>query len=194
MARAGLAPLAVQAHEIDPAHLRADRAAELAAHPVRDQAPQPVVALRRRAAHRRGQLGELLGREQRRGTVRVRVVPVAHPVGAFGVVAFGDLADPIARIARATRRSPSRSAPCQQPEDLPPTALVRLFGRPVAALQLVHRQVRFQAYASGHALIRTIHHTKLVSWMMRQRAPAARISGATSARNSRRTRRSGRYL
>ncbi len=111
VARARLAPLALQAHQVDPAHLRAHRAAERLAHPVGDQAPGPVVALGRWPAHGRGQCGQLLPREQRRRAVRVGVLPIVHPLGAFGVVALGDLADPVARIARALGDVLGRAGP-----------------------------------------------------------------------------------
>ena len=47
MARTGLAALALEAHQIDPAQLTLHRATELVAHPRRHRASQPLVALRR---------------------------------------------------------------------------------------------------------------------------------------------------
>jgi len=55
----------------------------------------------------------------------------------------------IARIARAlgdVRCGVSRG---QEPQDLPSRPLVRFFGRPVAPLELVYRQMRFQPEASS---------------------------------------------
>src|SRR5258706_1588748 len=153
MPRAGRAPLALQAHEIDPADLDADRAAELAAHPLGDQTPRPVVAPRRRLAHSHCQLHQVLAREQRRGAVRMGVLPIAHPLGALSVVAFGDLANPVARIAGALRDVLGQLTPCQQPQDLPPAAFVRLFGRAVASLQFVDAQIRSEMNMSCHAPI-----------------------------------------
>src|SRR5258706_11173133 len=81
------------------------------------------------------------------------VLPIAHPLRAFGVVAFGDLANPVARIARTLRDVLGQLAARQQPEDLPPRPFVRLFGRTVASLQLVDTQVGPEMNASCHALI-----------------------------------------
>src|SRR5258706_6188245 len=81
------------------------------------------------------------------------VLPIAHPLRALGVVAFGDLANPVARIARTLRDVLGQLAARQQPEDLPPRPFVRLFGRTVASLQLVDTQVGPEMNASCHALI-----------------------------------------
>jgi len=68
-------------------------------------------------------------------------------------VAAHQLADPGARIARTLGDCRRRLPLGQEPEDLPPTALVRFFGCPGAPLELVHLPVGFQAHASSHAPI-----------------------------------------
>jgi len=154
MPRAGRAPFALQAHQVDPADLRTDRAAKPAAHPLGDQTPRPVVALWRRLADGRCQLYQVLGREQRRGAMGMGVVPIAHALSALAVVALGDLPDPVARVAGALGDVLGQLAPCQQPEDLPPAAFVRLLGRAVASLQLVDAHVRSEMNMSCHVPIR----------------------------------------
>src|SRR5689334_5321108 len=99
MAWARLESLALQPYQVDPAHLCAHRTTERLTHPRGDQAPGPVVALGRGATDGRSQRSQLFGREQRRRTMAVCVAPVVHALRAFGVVALGDLADPIAGIA-----------------------------------------------------------------------------------------------
>src|SRR5258708_15660614 len=102
------AALAVQAHQVRPAQVHAHRPAQLLAHPGRDRPAQPVIALRRGSADRLGELRELLGRQERRGAMRVGVLPVDHPGWPLRVVPFGNLATPIGRIARAHGNRPRR--------------------------------------------------------------------------------------
>jgi hypothetical protein len=47
MARARFATLALKLDQVDPTHLCAHSAAKLLAHPLRDRATDPLVALRR---------------------------------------------------------------------------------------------------------------------------------------------------
>jgi hypothetical protein len=89
--------------------------------------------------------------------MRVRVLPVCHAGRPFGVVAFSDLPNPIGRIARTDRDLPRGLPFGQQPEELVPTALVRFFRGPLAALELIHRQMRFQATVSWHASYYNTH-------------------------------------
>ncbi len=90
------------------------------------------------------------------------MLAIDHPGGAFTVVALGELPNPVARVARAFGNHWRRLAPCQQPEDLPPTALVRLAGLPIALFQFVNAQVRSKMNTS-HAPDSTILTTELLS-------------------------------
>src|SRR5262245_60090027 len=85
--------------------------------------------------------------------MRMGVLPIAHPVGALGVVAFGDLANPVRRVASALG-DVFRFLPAgEQPQDLPPAAFMRLFGRAVAPLKILNRKVGAEMNASCHAYI-----------------------------------------
>ena len=81
------------------------------------------------------------------------VLPIAHPVGAFGVVAFGDLPNPVRRIPRALGDVFRLLPTCEQPEDLPPTAFMRLFGRAIPALKILATEVGAQMNTSWHIRI-----------------------------------------
>src|SRR5947209_3426132 len=85
--------------------------------------------------------------------MRVRGLPIAHPVGALGVVALGNLPDPVARLPGALRDVLRQLPAGEQPQDLPPAAFVRLFGCPVTLFQLLHAQVGAQMTSSSHLLI-----------------------------------------
>ena len=113
VARSRLTALALEFDQIDPAHRGAHRGAHLPtqfpAHPRRHGAPQPGVPFGRRATDcfsqfcQFCQFCQLLSAQQRRSAMRMGVLPIAHAVsacGVFGVVAFGDLANPLARIPR----------------------------------------------------------------------------------------------
>src|SRR5258708_31008045 len=78
---------------------------------------------------------------------------IVHARRAVGVVAFGELADPVRRIAGDRGHRNGGVALTEQPEDLPPAALVWLFRHPIAALQFVEAQVSFEMNLSGHAPI-----------------------------------------
>ncbi len=73
-----------------------------------------------------------------------RMLPVAHARRSFGVVPFGHLADPIRRVASALRHRLGGLPAREEPQNLPPTALMGLFGRPIAPLQLVDTEVGSQ--------------------------------------------------
>ena len=60
---------------------------------------------------------------------------IAHAVGTFGVVALGDLADPVGRVARHGGDLTSGAALTEEPQNLPPTAFIRLFGRTIPLLK-----------------------------------------------------------
>src|SRR5215470_12701207 len=81
------------------------------------------------------------------------VLPIAHPVGAFGVVAFGDLPNPVRRVAGALGDVDGFLSTGEQPEDLPPAAFMRLFGRAVAPLKILNSNVGSKMNASCHAYI-----------------------------------------
>src|SRR5258706_12565113 len=85
--------------------------------------------------------------------MRVGVLPIGHPGWPLRVIAFGNLANPVGRIAGAHGNRARRLAFGKQPQDLVPATLVRFFGCPVAPLELVDRQMRFQANVSWHASI-----------------------------------------
>ena len=121
-----------QAHEIGPAQIHADRAPQSLAHPRRHGAPEPVLALGRRSTHRLGELRQLLSAQERRRAMRVRVAPIAHRLRALPVVAAHHLPDPIARVARALGYLCGRVSFAQEPQDLPPTPLVRALRCPIA--------------------------------------------------------------
>jgi hypothetical protein len=69
------------------------------------------------------------------------------------VVAFGDLADPGAVIPGGLGNRSGGLAPSQQPQDLPPAALMRLVRRAVALFKVGDAQVRRQIDVSAHAAI-----------------------------------------
>lgn len=69
------------------------------------------------------------------------MLPVDHAGGVLLVVALGELANPVGRVAGALGHCASGLAACQQPEDLPPRPFVGLFGCPVALFQFVDAQV-----------------------------------------------------
>src|SRR6266849_6753971 len=72
---------------------------------------------------------------------------------AVGVVALGELPDPVRRLAGDRGHRNGGVALTEQPEDLPPAALVGLFRHPIAALQVVDAQVSLEMNLSGHAPI-----------------------------------------
>jgi hypothetical protein len=81
------------------------------------------------------------------------VAPVLHPGGPLLVVALGDLADPVGPIANHARQFGGGVPLGEQPQDLPPGALVGLFRRAVAPLKLVDAQVSLEVNVSGHGEI-----------------------------------------
>ena len=78
---------------------------------------------------------------------------IAHCRGTVRVVALGQLADPIGRIAGAlghlARRLPAR----EQPEDLPPAALMGLMLAAIASLSFIRREVGVEGDIFWHPLI-----------------------------------------
>src|SRR5690349_9253568 len=78
---------------------------------------------------------------------------IVHARRAVGVVALGNLPDPVGGVAGDRRHLHRRVALAQEPEDLPPATLVGFFGRPIAALELVDAQVWLEMNLSGHAPI-----------------------------------------
>ncbi|HEV2459144.1 MAG TPA: hypothetical protein VGS80_12345 [Ktedonobacterales bacterium] len=67
------------------------------------------------------------------------------------VVAFGDVADPVRRLAGHPGQLGGRSPLGQQPQDLPPAAFVGRFGRALASLKLLTRELRLEMKVSSHA-------------------------------------------
>src|SRR4029079_17040314 len=88
-----------------------------------------------------------------RPAMRVREAPIVHRLRTFHVVSAHDLPNPIACVARALGNLRCGLALAQEPQDLPPTALMRFLRCPIAPPERVHRQVRFQADVSSHIAI-----------------------------------------
>src|SRR5258706_6233318 len=78
---------------------------------------------------------------------------IVHARRAVGVVALGELPDPVRRIAGDRGHRNAGVALTEQPEDLSPAAIVRFFGRPIAALQFVAAQVSLEMNVSSHVPI-----------------------------------------
>jgi len=141
------------AHEVAPAQMVGDRVAQPGADPGSRLPAGPVFVMCRRRGYRVAQLLLQRGRHGRWGAVRCRVPASVHALRALGVVALGNLPDPVGRIARHGRDLHRRVALAQEPEDLPPAALIGFFGRPIAALEVVHAQMGLEMNLSGHAPI-----------------------------------------
>src|SRR5260370_23761905 len=84
----------------------------------------------------------------RRRVPRVRSAGRPLLVGALGA-----LADPVRPVADHGRQLGRGVALRQQPQNLPPGALVGLFRRPIAVLEFFHAQMRLEMNTSGHAAI-----------------------------------------
>jgi hypothetical protein len=65
-----------------------------------------------------------------------------HGVWSLLVVALGDLADPASVVAGGVRYGSGGLAPRQQPQDLPPAALMGFVGGTVPLLKLRDAQMR----------------------------------------------------
>src|SRR5690348_9454419 len=85
--------------------------------------------------------------------MRRRMPAIVHARWSFGVIALGELSDPVSRVARHGRNRHGCIALAEQPENVPPTALIGLFRRPIAALEFIDAQVWMQMEVSGHATI-----------------------------------------
>jgi hypothetical protein len=143
----------LDAHEIAPAQVIGDRVVQTFGDPRRDIRAGPVLVGRRRLRHR---LPRLLLQRRRHGgwsPMRRRVPPGVHARRTCPVVAVGELTNPIGGIARHRRYLHRRVALAQQPQDLPPAALIRLLGCPKAALKFVNTQMRLEMDVSGQAAI-----------------------------------------
>ncbi len=85
------------------------------------------------------------------GQVRLRrtdrVAPIPHAVGAIGIVAPDDLANPIRRVACHGGRCHATS---QQPKKVPMAALDRIMCAAIAVLEFVVGQVGCEVDASWH--------------------------------------------
>ncbi len=148
MAWAGLAQPRAQALQVVPAALLSDGTAQALTHPRCHHAACPALPSGSRAAERLAQLFQLRAGEQQWRAPRPRVLPVDHALRPLGVVALGDLADPVARVAGALRHQLRGLAAREQPEDLPPTALGGLMRPPIAGRQFVCGQVGNKLYSS----------------------------------------------
>lgn len=95
MARTGLTQTRAEALQVVPAPLVGDRAPQPCAHPRRYRSARPALALGRGAAERLAQLFQLRAREQLGCPPRPGVLPIDYARRSLGVIAFGDLADPV---------------------------------------------------------------------------------------------------
>jgi hypothetical protein len=86
-----------------------------------------------------------------------RVAPVAHAVGAVRVVAAGNLANPIRRIAGHGGHGRRRHAASQQPEEVPMAALDRITCTAIAPMEFVVGEVGCKVDVSGHAPVLQLH-------------------------------------
>jgi hypothetical protein len=86
---------ALEFDQIDPADLDTHPATNLMAHPLRDCASHPRIAFWRWPTHGLREFRQLLRGEERLRAMRMGVLPIVHPLGAFGVVALGDLPNPL---------------------------------------------------------------------------------------------------
>ncbi len=136
VARSGLAPAGAEPPQIAPARVPAHCAPNARADPGGHGAPAPAVALGMCTGYRVAQLRSLLLREQETALHRL-APPVAHAVGAITVVAAGDLADPVGRVARHCCHGGGCPAARQEPEEVPAAALDGVAGLTVARFQLV---------------------------------------------------------
>ncbi|HEV8191470.1 MAG TPA: hypothetical protein VGP82_08285 [Ktedonobacterales bacterium] len=91
----------LEALEIIPAPLRGHGPTQFVCHPVSDVACAPAfAAVRSRAGERPSQLLVLRPRQHLRRPPGSGVLPIDHARWPLLVVALGDLANPIARVAR----------------------------------------------------------------------------------------------
>src|SRR5260221_9740803 len=113
----------------------------------------PGLVPRRGFRQRRAQLLLQRERQHRRRSIRRGMPAILHAGGSLFVVALGNLTDPVCSVARGRRKFRRRAPLGEQPEKLPPGALVGLFGRPVASLQFGDGQMGLEMDMSGHAQI-----------------------------------------
>ena len=145
--------LGLELLQVDPATVARDGPAQPLGHPFRHGAPAPAVLVGCRSGERLPQLLLQRWRQARRHAPRGRVLPIVHALGAVVVVAARDRANPIGRGAgHAGQRS--RGPPLrQQSQNLPPTALMRLFGGTIPPFQIIDRHMGVEVNASRHAPI-----------------------------------------
>jgi hypothetical protein len=87
---------------------------------------------------------------------------VFDPVWSKRVVAARNLADPVGRIAREVGNGFGGEAACQQPQELPVTALDRIWGLAVPNTEFICAQVGFEVNGSRHAsLCTTLWHDRV---------------------------------
>src|SRR5690242_16769772 len=120
MPRTGDLQTVLGAHEIPPAQMMGDRVAQPCADPGGGLPTRPVLVMCRRRGYRLAQLLLQRGWHGRWGAMRCGVPAIVHARRSLGVVALGDLADPVRRIAGDRGHCNGRMALAEQPEDLPP--------------------------------------------------------------------------
>jgi len=81
------------------------------------------------------------------------VLPIDHTLRPLGGVALGDLANPGAVVAGARGDAGGGLPLGQEPQHLPPAALMRLMRGAVALFELGDAEMRRQMNMSAHTLI-----------------------------------------
>jgi hypothetical protein len=137
-----------------PSPLGMDRATEDLGHPRRHSGAGPAAAIGRGMVQGLGQLSPL-GCRQQSCSSRVVMTSVPKPCGTMLVVALGERADPVGRVAGDGGHPFRGQALGQQPDDLPMAARHRLFGGAIAMLQCVKREVWLNGKSFWH--VRIIH-------------------------------------
>jgi len=154
MARAWHTQTGAKAPQVGPAQLTTDWPLQMVRDPFRDGAPIPPLVLRRWAGQHHQQL--ILLRRGQQPSARPELVPqVLDAVGAMLVVAPGDPADPVGRIAGDTGNHRSCEAPSQEPEEVPATALDWILRGSVPSREFVSAQMGFGVNMSCHASLST---------------------------------------
>ena len=156
MARAWPQPAGAEAAQGAPAQVTTDTASEAPAEPGGHGPSAPAVTLGMRASHGCSQRRQVWGWQVwPPGTQRV--APVTHTLWAVGVVASGDLAKPVSRIAGHRGHSGRRHAASQQPEEVPVAAFDWITCMAIAVMEFVIGQMGFETDASWHAPVLQQH-------------------------------------
>src|SRR5712691_4276709 len=153
MARPGCLQALLEPLQIVPAQVIGDGPSQAVGQPGGYVLAGPMLVAPRRLRQRLAQLLLQRRRHEWRPPIRRGVPTIVHALRALGVVALGELADPIGGIARHRRHLYGRVSLAEQPEDLPPTALIGIVRAAIASLQFSHTQMRVEMKMSGHAAI-----------------------------------------